>query len=322
MFFDEITLSKKSWHYKLQSLIFGDPPFKNNFCPYFWLTIFCLMISPFVGLFMGGKFFISFLDKLLSPIPDFIQENVCEPFLNKAYRALSDDKIYYLFDKAYEYSIGYGSYKKNRKCSKEFDIWKKAMGETWEEYLAGVKERVQKRKEEEGKRQAEYEKELKRKKEEKLRKEQLRRKMFSRIAQYTKWVAIPIVLVVAIAGFSAILYFLGWLCASTVKFLFSFWTWKLTGIIFAIFLILLGAIGIAFLLAKLGKKLKACLSLLFIPEPKPFKPKKLKKAFHLEDKIFSVLEKLILPFQIFIDYVKVFKQNNCPAIIWKEEKEK
>ena len=328
MFFDEIKLSRNSWHYRIQSYLFGKPPFLDNFCPYFWLSIFCLMISPFVGLFIGCKklyfFCVSILEKLLFPVyktADLIQENICEPFLNNRYRAFSDSKIYYLYEKAYDYknvqlSSGYGNLKLGRKCSQEFEIWKKAMGETWEEYLFGVKERVQKRKEEEWRRQEQYEKELKRRKEVKLKKEQLRRKMFSKIAQYTKWVAIPLVVVVAIAGIGTILFFLGWFCSIIVKFILSF-----SGILFGITLGLLALMGIAFLLGKLGKKLRACLSFLFIGEPKPYKPKKRKKRIGLKvaDLVFAFLEKLIIPFQIFIDFVKVVKQNNCPAIIWEDE---
>jgi hypothetical protein len=209
--------------------------------------------------------------------------------------------------------------KVSRKCAKEFEIWKKAMGKTWEEYLNGVKERVLKRNAEEWKRQDEYEEKLRKRKQEKLKREQLRKKRFSQIAQYTKWVAIPIVAIVAIAGIGVFLYFLGWLCVSTAKFLFSFWTWKLTGVIFGITLVFLASIAVAFSLAKFGKKLMACFSFLFIPDPKPFKPKKLKKTFNLEDLSIAFIEKLILPFQIFIEYIKVFKQNNCPAIIWDED---
>lgn len=330
MFFDVIKLSRNSWHYRLQSFLFGEPPYLDNFCPYFWLSIFCLMISPFVGLFIGCRkiyfFCVSILEKLLSPVynvADFIQENICEPFLASRYRGLSDAKIYYLFDKAYMYknslTSGYGDLKVGNKCAKEFEIWKKAMGETWEEYLAGVKKRVQKRKDEEWKRQDEYEEKLRKRKEVKLKKEQLRKKMFSKIAQYTKWVAIPIGLILAIVVVGGILFFLGWGCSFIVKSLISFWTWKVTGVMFGITLGLLTLIGIAFILAKLGKKLKACLSFLFIPEPKPLKPKRLKKAIDLEDLIIAFLEKLILPFQIFIVYVKIFKQNNCPAILWEEE---
>lgn len=43
----EVKLSKKSWHYKLQSFTFGiNQPELYSLCPYFWLTIFCMLISP------------------------------------------------------------------------------------------------------------------------------------------------------------------------------------------------------------------------------------------------------------------------------------
>ena len=38
------------WHFKLQQWTFGsDHERFNNFCPHFWLTIFCVMVSPFIG---------------------------------------------------------------------------------------------------------------------------------------------------------------------------------------------------------------------------------------------------------------------------------
>lgn len=54
----QISLSRNAWHYKLQTKILGKPQF-SNFCPYFWLTIFCLIVSPFyyfgVGIRISGK---------------------------------------------------------------------------------------------------------------------------------------------------------------------------------------------------------------------------------------------------------------------------
>ena len=45
MFFNEIKLSKSAWHYKLQGFVFGDArPNLFSFCPYFWITIACLII--------------------------------------------------------------------------------------------------------------------------------------------------------------------------------------------------------------------------------------------------------------------------------------
>ena len=48
----EVKLSKNSWHYKLQGFILKeDRPELHSLCPYFWLTIFCLLISPFTLLY-------------------------------------------------------------------------------------------------------------------------------------------------------------------------------------------------------------------------------------------------------------------------------
>jgi len=52
MFFDEIKLTQNSWHYKLQEFVFGHPPNLWSFCPYFWLTIFCLFVGLPVVLFV------------------------------------------------------------------------------------------------------------------------------------------------------------------------------------------------------------------------------------------------------------------------------
>lgn len=55
MLFDSVTLNKNQWHYKLQEWMFGSVPFTSNFCPYFWLTIFCVLMTPFKLLWLGFK---------------------------------------------------------------------------------------------------------------------------------------------------------------------------------------------------------------------------------------------------------------------------
>ncbi len=50
----EVHLSRSSWHYKLQGWVFGsNQPNFYSLCPYFWLTIFCIIISPIVLLVKG-----------------------------------------------------------------------------------------------------------------------------------------------------------------------------------------------------------------------------------------------------------------------------
>lgn len=50
----EVRLSKKAWHYKLQNYIWGyNQPKLYSLCPYFWFTIFCMLIVPFVVIVRG-----------------------------------------------------------------------------------------------------------------------------------------------------------------------------------------------------------------------------------------------------------------------------
>ena len=95
MFFEEIKLSTKSWHYRLQSWMFCEPPFEDNFCPYFWLTIFCLFIAPFVAVV---KFFPVFFGWLLIPfnvLSDVIEQHICKPMIENRIRSLSDSEVYF-----------------------------------------------------------------------------------------------------------------------------------------------------------------------------------------------------------------------------------
>jgi len=42
-------LKRYGWHFKLQQWVFGKGLERiNNMCPYFWLTNFCILVSPFV----------------------------------------------------------------------------------------------------------------------------------------------------------------------------------------------------------------------------------------------------------------------------------
>lgn len=55
-------VSMKSWHYRLMKYILGSntptPQTMQNGCPYFWLLVFCMLVSPFVVAFQA---FLTFL---------------------------------------------------------------------------------------------------------------------------------------------------------------------------------------------------------------------------------------------------------------------
>lgn len=51
----KINLSRTSWHRRLQRYVLGLSTYRAddfpNLCPYFWLTVFCLLVVPFVWFF-------------------------------------------------------------------------------------------------------------------------------------------------------------------------------------------------------------------------------------------------------------------------------
>lgn len=63
----QITLRYDSWHRRLQERIWG-PVYFQNFCPYFWLTIFCVLASPFFFAGVLVSKVVRLLARVLPPI--------------------------------------------------------------------------------------------------------------------------------------------------------------------------------------------------------------------------------------------------------------
>jgi len=318
MFFDEIKLSRNSWHYKLQSIMFGSPPFVNNFCPYFWLTIFCLLVSPFVysaiaiyklSLMIYQRIIVHVITKI-DGLMDNIETNICKPFIENIYRSFDDTKIYKLY---HEVESREGTWKENAKFRREFETWKKAVGDGWMDKLREIKEKHEKQKKEEYRRQKEYQqKERERQKKIELKK-QNRKKVFTKIANYTKWIVTPVVVLCGIFLSSVAIYLLGLGIVRVSKYFYTIWNIKVVIACLIIVALIVVAVIIGFLASKLLNKLSDCI--IYIPKTKKTKP----YTKPLSDRMLDFIEKLTAPFQIFIEYIKVFKQNNCPAIIWKED---
>lgn len=59
----EVNLKSDGWYNRLQEYVLGyNKPDLFSLCPYFWLTIFCVIVSPFVFIykqFMAGIIFIN-----------------------------------------------------------------------------------------------------------------------------------------------------------------------------------------------------------------------------------------------------------------------
>lgn len=75
-----VVLNKDSWHYRLIKWAFDiDGDDFNNLCPYFWLTVAAIFVSPFMVII---KFFSSIKNKLVSKL-DLKREEEAEKWLKQ-----------------------------------------------------------------------------------------------------------------------------------------------------------------------------------------------------------------------------------------------
>ncbi len=91
----QVKLSSNAWHAKLHIWTFGEVQLRHNLCPYFWLTVFCIIVSPVVGLF---KVIRALLLKAVQPIDqalDYIENRKKQRAFEKK---LADVKRLSLFD--------------------------------------------------------------------------------------------------------------------------------------------------------------------------------------------------------------------------------
>lgn len=87
-----LKLKRNSWHRKLQQYVLGLSTSRyedmHNLCPYFWLTIFCLIVVPFVSLFRGVR-------NVCVKTADLIDRMIA-PLVDRWYANLDIDQIAYL----------------------------------------------------------------------------------------------------------------------------------------------------------------------------------------------------------------------------------
>lgn len=326
MFFDEIKLSKKAWHFKLQTWVFGgfdEPPFLDNFCPYFWLTMFCLLATPFILTYKGAIKIFACISGAFNAVADSFEDKVCKPMVEKHLRALKPWDVYNLQKYSNSYiRMGYPKAASYWKAYEKLEKWKRITGDNWENKLNEIIESVKKQIEEKRKLEDEYEQKQEQKNREKYKKKkekdlerQARRKFYTKVIKYTKWVVLPFVLLVAVAFVCAVAYLIYFGLSLFCSWVFSNPEACLAAV--GVFVGILLAILFTWAVCILCKKLFGCFTF-FVPKNK-IKLGKTKK-FKAEPSFISrLIESVVSTFQIFIDYVKVFKQNNCPAIKWKED---
>lgn len=346
MFFDEISLSKKSWHFKLMSATFGgNPPDLWSFCPYFWLTILCMIISPItffvylIGVWptQGIKFLYRItlekrFNEWVDNLPDYAVAQLEDSDLDIP--KLVDDGYYRRKNKALERLLAKrginftGDYDKEYLAilHKSREEWQSIRDKQWDE----------KRAKEDAQEQKEY---LNRMKWEK-RKDFFRPLteaigiFFSSIANKIKKLFTITKLVVWTKRIVslAISLFLAWLLFIISKAIYGYVSihpvdWRLLSQVSNIVLIILSVVTIAavliFLISRLIIKLNNTKIVYddnnkFVEFLQSF-ARGIVLSFIWVYKFFAWLFPILLkPFQIFILYFKAVKSDNCPAINWEE----
>ena len=165
----QIALSRNSWHYRLQYWMFDVPPDFDNFCPYFWLTIFALIASPIA---LTGKTVVRFvkwiptlfkrgasstsegwdwMSDAVEAALDVVDRFFCVPLERATLPAMSnkavldlywhssdrfkDDKLSHkdAFSKLLSHFSAWGTkeQKKMKRSDAKFQLWKKVTGSSW-----------------------------------------------------------------------------------------------------------------------------------------------------------------------------------------------
>ena len=297
----EVLLSRDSWHYRLQRFVFDDVPFQANFCPYFWLTIFCLFSLPFVLIWTWIKGPVlkastAFFEGFFS-LADIVEEKVCIPYKVRTFDSVTPEQAFLMYE-AWEDRNMYGERRRNESLATKFLRWKNHFtskfdsDEKWREFVEQGRENVLK---------------LREKNQEIIReREQAERKRKERIKK-----AHLLIIKVTKAIFFTILSALA-LALTYIIFLMFYMLWERRSIIGSFFvnygstiLLAIGVIiGFAALIALGVYAIKCLVSIV---------PPKAEEITKTENKVTSAIKGFFSFFWIFIVN---FKKNHCPHIEW------
>ncbi len=321
MFITEVKIKKTDWHYKLLKFVMGEDNVpKMNFCPYFWLTIFSMIASPFVAVFKTIRFIVfKFLD--------FIDSIIFIPLEKIKFKQFVDDEddLYYAllcyhnydFHNYYQHEyelmekLGYNLYNfkivgRVKELKKIYNLFIKNFNGDVDQF---IKELELKREKKDKDLKDYYDKlaieciERSSKREaEKAKRDQKKKKIINSIIKLTKIIT-PI-----LVGMACILIVIGlsklvmWLYV--VISLKHIKTWLVGLSILTSLILVVGFI--IWIIAKIIEKFQSRTN--YCGE---YKPNIFVRAI---DSIKSF-------FMFFIDFIKAWKSDNCPGIVWEDEKE-
>jgi hypothetical protein len=107
----EVNLNRNAWYNKLQIWTLKEKkPNLFNLCPYFWLTVFCIIIIPFTLIFKVFKYFKNIIveKQLKQLIENLTLDDICN-IKYKNYKTkslfLRHLHLMYIFDKWFDYML-------------------------------------------------------------------------------------------------------------------------------------------------------------------------------------------------------------------------
>lgn len=346
----EITLNRNGWHKKLQRFVFKTPPHFYNFCPYFWLTIFCFIVTfifPIVPLIKILCLLGRGIMYLLEGAANLYEKFICLPFwenISKNMPEIDVLKSWYVevnatwYDREltpdeasnFDYWSRQGfsdiSYKKREAYRKKFDLWKKANPD-WEVKLDQIREKQKKVREQFlidlAKEQAERYIQEQKDAEKEANKAKRKQQTMSAIVKYTKWVAYFLGgIVVLLACFG--MYKLALLIYDLILWGIAHFNYpnfilimKVLGFIVVTALIILLFITIA---KKCSDKITVSFWETWIGKPLKWLGKTI--GLPLVKGIVYLFGGMGSGFSFLWSYIMTIKKNHCPGINWVEENEK
>lgn len=310
----QVSLHATAWHRRLQSWTFPNSPRFDNLCPYFWLTVLCLIASPITATLKALMFvlvgctdtMVWILSQLLYPfegLAAFIGERFdpTKQWRHQRYIRNMPDAVVYYYWRVVQNTSEYFPTSFEQKAAEILETWK-AMFSDWDERLERIiaeqkairLERLRLKEE-----QAEIERQ---------RRIALRR-YYTKLANITQKVMKPVLIGVAISavlvGLGYVGYGIYWAFTEHLR-----QTLVALGITTA-FIMFVALIAMLQAFFDIGDKIENLLggvfALIFDNPVWPF--------------VGRVLGKLLSPFKIFVLYVKAVLDNNCPAIEWQEPKD-
>lgn len=340
----EIKLHPNGWHRRLQKYVFGSRvPLFHNFCPYFWITNFCILVTfiipivPFIKLIVltcGG------LSWCFNKAADYFEDAICNPMFERAAMKMSSEEIIEtwffnswnnLLNHNWQAELAdeldswpenmrdkyYGTnYKKRQEKIKKFEAWK-AKTPNWEQIIADYKikrkaDMEQHQKDLIAKREERIIQEHK-EAERKINAEKRRQKMFTFIVMYTKWIIYPLLL--SLAAFIVYWVYIG--MSNLITYAIDHFHYDNFITIMKLVGLIIGGLALVFgfihTMVKIADKVtcKCCIKC----------PNWLGKvALTIVNSILWLVQQIggavVSAWTIFM----IFKKNYCPGINWEEEK--